>query len=674
VKVLGSSTYLFTTNIYDDKGRLIQVKSTNISGGSDIATNQYDFSGKVIRNHIAHQKVGVNANTYQLLTKNIYDHAGRLLAVKKLVNNTTTSYTTDKTVEQNTYDELGQLKTKKLAAEYNSNAGLENLSYDYNIRGWMLGANRDYAKSNNSTTNYFGFDLGYDKTPIVSAGLSLGTYTSSVQYNGNITGMVWKSRGDGAVRKYDFGYDNVNRLVSADFNQYTSAAFNRNAGIDFSVSNLTYDANGNILTQTQKGWKNTASIVIDQLTYNYFANSNKLQAVSDAATANNKLGDFTDNNTSGADYGYDTNGNLITDKNKMINGNTGLDQVSGGAITYNYLNLPSLINVAGSGTISYTYDAVGNKLKKVTTDNTVTPSKVTTTLYMLGNYENDVLQLLPQEEGRIRPRTSDNSFQYDYFIKDHLGNVRMVLTEEQQTNYYPAATLEGTTGPTDKSMINWEKNFFSINSTYVIPKATVKSTEGLQNNSTILNYQNNNGNPPPNSVASGSYPSDYTVDDLGTNDKMYRLNGSTNSTGLGFVIKVMAGDVFDIFGKSFYKTNIKTFNNTNSTTLTLSSLLNAFLATPVNPAVIKGLSSTQMQGLNSGNYAIPSTFFRGSDVGNSSYPQAYINYIFFDDQFRYAAGGSVVQVLEMQPYSAIGILIQICVISLRQRADICMFM
>lgn len=63
----------------------------------------------------------------------------------------------------------------------------------------------------------------------------------------------------------------------------------------------------------------------------------------------------------------------------------------------------------------------------------------------------DKLQFAAQEEGRIRA-LYDNAaapatitgFAYDYFIKDHLGNIRMLLTDEVKTIYYPAATLEGT--------------------------------------------------------------------------------------------------------------------------------------------------------------------------------------------------------------------------------------
>ncbi|HRD58784.1 MAG TPA: hypothetical protein PK504_12085, partial [Ferruginibacter sp.] len=118
-----------------------------------------------------------------------------------------------------------------------------------------------------------------------------------------------------------------------------------------------YDANGNIKKMQQWGLKIGSSAQIDHLNYQYSSGSNKLLAVTEQTLGNtdNKLGDFTDKNLTGDDYSYDVNGNLILDKNKNIS-----------SITYNHLNLPAVITVTGKGTISYTYDAAGNKLKKVT--------------------------------------------------------------------------------------------------------------------------------------------------------------------------------------------------------------------------------------------------------------------------------------------------------------------
>ena len=145
------------------------------------------------------------------------------------------------------------------------------MTYDYNIRGWLLGTNRNFV-TDAATNNYFGFELGYDKASTIIAGT---TYTSP-EYNGNISGTVWKSKGDNEKRKYDFTYDNVNRLSSADFNQYTSGSFNKTGNVDFSVSGLDYDANGNIQHMNQMGLKVNASSLIDQMSYNYLAGSNKL--------------------------------------------------------------------------------------------------------------------------------------------------------------------------------------------------------------------------------------------------------------------------------------------------------------------------------------------------------------------------------------------------------------
>ena len=129
-----------------------------------------------------------------------------------------------------------------MSPAFNNNViGLETEIYDYNIRGWLLGVNRDYVKDGNSN-NYFGFDLGYDKSGI------LGTYNTP-QFNGNISGTIWKSKGDQQNRKYDYAYDAVNRLMKADFTQQNSSACDISVCINFcmKMGNGTYAANENIL-------------------------------------------------------------------------------------------------------------------------------------------------------------------------------------------------------------------------------------------------------------------------------------------------------------------------------------------------------------------------------------------------------------------------------------------
>ena len=199
-----------------------------------------------------------------------------------------------------------------------------------------------------------------------------------------------------------------------------------------------YDANGNILQMNQMGLKPNAntSVLIDQLNYTYYSGSNKLKAVTDAVNDNNStLGDFKYNagSKTTTDYNYDTNGNMTQDNNKGIN-----------TITYNYLNLPQTITMTGKGTISYTYDAAGNKLRKKVVDNT--NGTTTTTLYLNGViYQNDVLQFIAHEEGRLRINNTNNGYVYDYFLKDHLGNTRMTITDDYSiathiidaTSYYP---------------------------------------------------------------------------------------------------------------------------------------------------------------------------------------------------------------------------------------------
>jgi len=318
-----------------------------------------------------------------------------------------------------------------------------------------------------------------------------------------------------------------------------------------------------------------------------------LLAVTDASNDNtSKLGDFKyDASTkTSTDYSYDVNGNLILDNNKKIS-----------AIAYNYLNLPSAITVTSKGSISYVYDAVGNKLKKVVQE-TGKPDK--TTLYLFGIYEDDALQFLPMEEGRIRLRTSDNTYQWDYFIKDHLGNVRMVLTEETKIDPYETLTFEDANITQQNAL--WEnKNGQSIN------VSTVR---------TSVNFGGTT-----------------------TNAMLVRQSSSNGTIGATKLLKVMAGDRIHTKVDYYYATANNT-NNSSTTTLNniVSSIVSSITYSNAPGNLIKGGETTVSNQLNANT--IFSGFVNPSPNTNpnngSLLPKAYLCVLFFDEQFKFDEAGS----------------------------------
>jgi len=663
-KVLTTSgnQYLYSAHFYDDRGRVIQIKNSNISGGLDIITTQYSFSGKPLMT-VQKQEMA-NVQTNLVLSKLTYDYLDRLVKTEKKISNSLinggnlpSAWTTTSEMK---YDGLGQLKNKALGKQKDASGNytvdaIENLGYDYNIRGWMLGINKGYLGSGSATSSYFGMELNYDKDGYAPNG--------SKQYNGNIGATVWRTQGDGVQRQYQYGYDNANRLMKGDFTQLDAGGWS-SSNVDFSVKIgdgnnplSAYDANGNIQRMQQWGLKTdgSGSTQIDDLRYLYFNNGNKLQSVSDLITANYKLGDFTDKNISGNDYGYDKNGNLVSDLNKSIIGSTGTDITTGGAISYNFLNLPQQVLVNGKGTISYIYDGAGNKLQKITSEAGATvaynngsyTSDITTTItyesgfvYESKAYNNSALSALQytnklqfagQEEGRIRALyanaatpSTPTGMAYDYFIKDHLGNVRMVLTDEQKQDIYPAATLEGSlSNATDA--VHTENQFYNIDASKIADKSEATG---------ITDYINKNG---------GSNPQDPPVNNnpysnvTANSQKLYKLiaDNGVGVTGLGMTLKVMSGDRIDIYGKSYYFNN-----NTNSTNYNVPvlDLLTGMLGAPTGATATK---ATTAQALSSVTdvYNGVNGFLTNSNRGSvGSTPRAYINWILFDDNFKYVTG------------------------------------
>ncbi|WP_166923479.1 DUF6443 domain-containing protein [Flavobacterium poyangense] len=410
VSILGTADWTTTVSYYDAKGRAIyNYSKNNYLGATGTIKTKLDFAGKVVETTTTHKK-----KTDALITivdVYDYDHTGHLLTQKQTINNQT-----QEVIASNSYDNLGLLKAKAVGGKI-TQSRLQNVDYDYNIRGWLKNINN----VNTIGTDLFAFQLNYNTAA-----------TGTPLFNGNISQTFWKTANtDTGLKSYTYSYDALNRLTLATDNSVVNPGrFNEG---------LSYDKNGNILSILRLGNTNPVAAtfgIIDNLSYAYDS-GNKLTKVEDFSESTEG---FINGSNTAVEYTYDSNGNMKTDENKKIKN-----------IDYNHLNLPTRISLSynGNGTITYVYDALGTKLQKTVANK----FEIRTTDYANGfQYNNDALQFLPQSEGYVFH--NEGVFNYIYQYKDHLGNIRLsyqdknnngaVNTSEivQENNYYPFGLLQ----------------------------------------------------------------------------------------------------------------------------------------------------------------------------------------------------------------------------------------
>ena len=257
-------------------------------------------------------------------------------------------------------------------------------------------------------------------------------------YNGNISQTFWRTANDNKLRGYAYSYDALNRLNTAYYRKGTAYSNNFN-------ESLSYDKNGNILSLQRWGVPEDYGTVpaipnMDDLSYTYFPNSNKLRKVSDGVASTKGFNDGVNLST---EYIYDPNANMKEDKNKGIT-----------EINYNHLNLPTEIKFSNHQKIAYIYNALGTKIEKTVTNG----SNITKTEYLDSfQYIDGELQFFPTSEGYVRKTDGTNRkwFDYVYNYTDHLGNIRLSYTTAplssgisgikilEENNYYPFGLKHG---------------------------------------------------------------------------------------------------------------------------------------------------------------------------------------------------------------------------------------
>ncbi|GHV25198.1 hypothetical protein FACS1894176_03110 [Bacteroidia bacterium] len=395
-------TYLYSVLYYDYKGQLIQSKSSNhLAGGVEKEYFAYNFTGQPTKRKHVHSATGkttqIEVYTYD------YDHAGRLTQTKHQLNSGTEVILAD-----NTYDELGRLKTTQAAGK----PSLKQ-TYGYNIRSW----------TNSISGQLFSEKLYYNE--IFGQGTEY--------YNGNIATIIQTPPGAEWSVGYNYFYDAVSQLSEAR-NFFVQ---NGNAGYGNSYdTHYGYDKNGNITYLSRMedwGYSDVLQIAYD---------GNRMLQTQDIdyddPDYESDRGGFIDySNNPNAHYEYNANGGMTKDPFK------------GAEYAYNYLNLPDEITVpAIMGKIDYQYTTSGQKLKASyewcpsyslnPVENTGKPTTCTLSTKItdyVGNviYENNNLKRILTDNGYIEGGV------YYFYLKDHLGNNAVLANangQSQQYNFY----------------------------------------------------------------------------------------------------------------------------------------------------------------------------------------------------------------------------------------------
>lgn len=416
-------TALLTTYVYDDHNRIVKQAESGLDGTAVVTKYTYnhvgdDTSETSTRYHYV-QSTGRWVSDYELDTQTEYEHRGTRLASTTTVNLTdnTGGAGAGEIVSTPGYDDYGRVTSLNRSGT----SGDVNYTYDL-VHGWLTGIS--YPSG------------GFTQT------LYRETGGNRPRWNGSISAMTWQTE-SGVQRRYDYRYDNRNRLTEAAYSHYGSQGSSSSTLSLIPASTSTpnystwhgYDWNSNLKWVKRYGKKNDGTYnVIDKLKIDH--PGNQLLTVKDSITGSLTYtfsSEFVDGSNTGSEYSYNGNGGLTKDLNRGISG-----------IVYDKLGHPTQVTFTSGNTISYVYAADGRKLSAVHRQGTHQP--VTTDYAGPYEFTGGTISRVSFPGGYYS--YSPNSWTAHYYIQDYQGSNRKVVkvtstTVEQVTHYYPYGGVIG---------------------------------------------------------------------------------------------------------------------------------------------------------------------------------------------------------------------------------------
>ncbi|GHV43024.1 hypothetical protein FACS1894180_0900 [Bacteroidia bacterium] len=395
--------FLVSVMYYDQRGRVVQTRANNHLGGMEKEYVAYNFTGQPLKRKHTHNPYE-NDPASSAITEIYdyqYDHAGRPTITIHALNNGR-----PKILTHNLYDPIGRIR---ITGPMSDNS--IQTAYEYNIRSWIEKINAANNTFSQVLVYTYGGNVGTMR--IAQAGISAGLSMS----------------GTTNQKTFDYFYDQLSRLK----NVYLSTRQRSEK-----YTSYDYDKHGNILMLER--WDNSQRSYLDPIDRLKLAyNGNQLISVADNGRlpANLSYADFKDYANEEYEYTYNANGAMTKDLNKGIQ-----------SITYNELSLPLKIEIATlalGGTNEYKYTSTGIKLHVTHNWNANINGSVIGGSSAEQRQETDYIGNKIYENGKLKMILTDNGYiqddEYFFYIKDHLGNNRIVVNESghivQSTDYYP---------------------------------------------------------------------------------------------------------------------------------------------------------------------------------------------------------------------------------------------